>query len=148
MKNLYNLSLLLIALGVSVSVKAQNDQRIKGQQSSGLISEAPTTDVTSEVKANYVNNQDYLYSATSNTKFKKGFSGDSLAGFDEAARREDLLNRHFTGSEYIVGMSWYKRDYINRKYKIGPVYGPNPAPTGIRPGTPQGAGNRPIGGGG
>jgi len=148
MKNLYSISLLVVALGLGFSVKAQNDQRIKGQQSSGVTSDAQTTDITSEVKANYVNNQDYLYPATSNQKLKKGFLRDSLMGFDEASRREDLLNRHFTGSEYIVGMNWYKRDYIDRKYKIGPIYGANPAITGVRPGVSPGAGNRPIGGGG
>ncbi len=96
--------------------------------------------LATDVKAQFVSNQNYLYSASALRDLTR-FYGDSLRGFDENAIKLELMARNFYGQEYFTAMNNQKRAFINKKYSIGPAYAPQ-APV------PSQAGNRPIGGGG
>jgi hypothetical protein len=102
-------TLSIIGLGLSLTVNAQSSKNKTKLQ--------PVDKTPSEVKSEYINNQDYL--SESSLKDYNSYYGDSLNGFDEAAVKADLLNKHVYGQEYIGYIKIVKRNFINKKYSIG-----------------------------
>lgn len=119
---------------LSVSLSAQSLQSSNGSEPEQSLL------TPSDSKIKYINNQDYL--SKSSLKDYKTYYGDSLKGFDEAKVKIDLLSRHFYGIEYLNVMNYKKREYIDAKYKIGPMYAPKPSQV-----LPSNSGSKPIGNG-
>jgi gliding motility-associated-like protein len=89
-------------------------------------------------KTQYIKEQNYL--SKSALKDYRNYYGDSLKGFDEEAVKVELLSRFYYGEEFINVMAWRKRDFINRKYKIGEHVPKPPQPK------QQTSGLKPVGG--
>src|SRR5436190_1029498 len=106
MKKLFTL-FLNAGLTWSICLTAQTDAKFMSQDQS-----------QTDAKALYVNNQGYL--SASSLKDYKTFYGDSLKGFDEEKVKANLLSRYPMTSEFINVMNYTKRNFINKKYKIGP----------------------------
>ena len=51
-------------------------------------------------------------------KYTRGFSADSLSGFDETAAKNALFTDQYFGDEYTIKMHHLKRAYINDKYNL------------------------------
>ena len=120
-----NLKLTLFALvAMSLSIKAQTNKSVANPQSSG--------EVVTDVKKGFVENQDYLNSASSFKNYVH-FYADSLKGFDEVNLKAQLLGRGFYGAEFMYVMNTQKREFINKKYQIGSYAAPDPNSYGYKP---------------
>ena len=138
MKNLFLLSIVGVAL--SSILRAQTNKI----SASTISDKKQTQQISSDVKEQYINNQDYL--STSSLKDYKSFYGDSLKGFDEFGLKADLINRGVYGTEYINYMNSLKRQYINSKYKIG-GYQLTKLPGSTTPNASQSGNSKTIGNG-
>jgi gliding motility-associated-like protein len=107
MKNLV-LTLSLVTCFLIINISAQTNQPLS---SSSLKLDA------TDAKANFVNTQNYL--SPSSLKDYRNYYGDSLKGFNEAEVKAELLSHLYYGQEFINVMNWRKRDFIDRKYKLG-----------------------------
>ncbi|PBQ31131.1 hypothetical protein CNR22_04915 [Sphingobacteriaceae bacterium] len=137
MKNLFK-TLSVIALSLSFGLNAQvNSNKAK-----------TTMAPQNTAKASYVANQEYL-APTSNTGFQS-YYGDSLAGFQEAKIKADLLGQGIALWEVNMKLKLLKRNYINTKFNIGPKKVPvfMPISNGKKQSTTSVINGKPIGGGG
>ena len=106
MKLFFNLSILFLFVGVlnAQTSKQQNNSSTKGA-------------VVADVKANFIETQQYLNTASSFKNYVS-FYNDSLEGFDEAEYKAMLLGRSFYGAEFIYVMNNLKREFIIKKYHL------------------------------
>jgi gliding motility-associated-like protein len=112
MKNLLK-TLSVIGLSLTLSLNAQiSSNAAKSQEA------LKSSSVDNEFKSAYLANQDFL-SANSMSVYKNTF-GDSLTGFDAAKVKTTLLSQGVSGLEIQSHMHHLKREFINKKYGIGP----------------------------
>jgi gliding motility-associated-like protein len=110
MKNLFK-PLTVLGLTFSLALNAQNSST---KSQTNQLSESSTQ----EAKSAYLANQDYL-SASSSKAYKNSY-GDSLKGFDENKAKTELLSLGIYGQEFQGHILHLKREFINKKYSIGP----------------------------
>jgi gliding motility-associated-like protein len=132
MKNLVK-AFLFVCVSFSLSLTAQTNKTIGTQTN-----EQESNNVVTDVKKGFVESQGYLNNNAASFKNYVHFYADSLKGFDENTVKAQLLGSRFYGAEYIHVMNEQKREFINKKYKIG----------SYAPADPTQYGNKPIGGGG
>ena len=92
-------------------------------------------------KSQYIKNNDYL--SKSSMVYTETYHADSLRGFNESWVKSELLSKGVYGSEYINFLPRVKREFIDRKYKIG-LYSELPKVVT----NTSGISSRPPGGGG
>lgn len=126
MKKLFKAALFL-SLTINLSVSAQTNKSVGNNSNTQTQGE-----VVADVKKGFVENQDYLNSASSFKNYVH-FYADSLKGFDENTLKAQLLGRGFYGAEFMYVMNTQKREFINEKYKIGSYTAPDPSSYGNKP---------------
>lgn len=126
MKKLFKAALFL-SLTINLSVSAQTNKSVGNNSNTQTQGE-----VVTDVKKGFVENQDYLNSASSFKNYVH-FYADSLKGFDENTLKAQLLGRGFYGAEFMYVMNTQKREFINQKYKIGSYAAPDPSSFGNKP---------------
>ena len=109
MKNFFT-TLSALGLMFSITLNAQNKSQSTTQP-------VHSENAPADAKSMYIKNQDYL--SQNAMGYTETYHADSLRGFDEALVKSELLSRGVYGAEYINFLPRAKREYIDRKYKVG-----------------------------